>query len=83
MNYKYKSYGRFFLLAKDRVKFDRVLNDIYIVATSNGSRKEVKKDTFSHSDERYGRIIDDKWVNKYIDRCFHEKMIKYLSSLLP
>ena len=73
---EYKNYVRGCLLGRYCYKFDRVSNDIYIVATSKGSIKELKKETTFQSGNICGNIVCDMWVNKYIDRSFHEKMIK-------
>ena len=76
MDVEYKNYVRGYLLGRDCYKFDRALNDIYIVDISKRSRKEVKKETTFQSGNSCGKIGSEIWVNKYIDRSFHEKMRK-------
>ena len=41
VNPEYKNYVRGCLLGRDCVNFDRVLNDIYIIASAKESRKEL------------------------------------------
>ena len=79
---KYKNYVRWCLLGRDCVNFDRVSNDIYNVATSKGSRKELNKETILQSGNICGKIVCDMLVNKYIDRSIHEKMRKWPHELL-
>ena len=73
---EYKNYIRECLLGRDCYKFDIGSNDIYIVATSKGSRREVKKETMFQSGNICGKIVSVVWVNKYINRSFHDKTRK-------
>ena len=73
---EHNNYVRGYLLGRGCYKFDRVSNDIYIVATSKGSKKEINKETTFQSGNICGKIVCDMWVNKYIYRSFQEKMRK-------
>ena len=58
LNIEYKNYVRGCLLGRGRFKFDRVSNDIYIVAISNVSRKKLeKKQCFNNTKGQVGLLV--------------------------